>query len=77
MLNGGIVASLFIFPDGLLGFFTVSFFLFFFNNLMSSCEVEGIMSVNFSIFTGYINTLSGSSAHNNLCGLLYLIFHMG
>ena len=72
MLNGGIVASLSVFPDSLLSFFTVPFFL-----TMSSCEVEGIMSVNFSIFTGYINTLSGSSAHNNLCGLLYLTFHMG
>ena len=76
MLNGGIVASLFIFPDGLLSFFTVPFCLFVYN-LMASCEVEGIMSVNISIFTGYINTLSGSSAHNNLCGLLYLTFHMG
>ena len=76
MLNGGIVASLLIFPDGLLSFFTVPFYLFVYN-LMSSCEVEGIMSVNISIFTGYINTLSGSLAHNNLCGLLYLTFHMG
>ena len=73
MLNGGIVASLFIFPDGLLNFFTVPFF-FFFYNLMSSYEVEGTMSVNISIFTGY---KSGSSAQNNLCGLLYLTFNMG
>ena len=74
MLNGGIVASLFIFPDGLL---SLLFLFLFVYNLMSSREVEGIMSVNINIFTRYINTLSGSLAHNNLCGLLYLTFHMG
>lgn len=53
MLNGGVVASLFTFPDGLLIFFTVLKKKKPLYNLMSSCRVEGLMSMNFSILNGY------------------------